>query len=123
VRTDAVMRESDAIADPEERMRRLLGTVIGAASRSRAEMSLLAHADHPLVAPVLVRVAERRIEYVAKLFGELGFPPDTAHSRALLAYSAFLGHTQLAHATPQILPAGAEARSYLDAVVAALLAR
>jgi AcrR family transcriptional regulator len=121
--TDAVIAESDVIADPAERLRRLLGRVIAAATRSRAEMSLLAHADHPLVGPMLARVAERRIGYVAKVFGELGFPPEVARSRALLAYSAFLGHSQLAHATPEILPAGDDALRYLDQVMAALLAR
>ena len=122
-RTEAVIAEAEVIADPEQRLRRLLGRVIASAERSTTEMSLLAHADHPLVGPVLARVAERRISYVAKLFGDLGFPPEAARSRALFAYSAYLGHNQIAHATPEILPAASAARSYLDQVMTALLAR
>lgn len=123
VNTEGVIAMVDAIADPAERLRTLFGTVIGRVEQGETEMNLLATADHPLVAPVLARVTERRIGYIAALFGELGFPPQTAHSRAVLAYSAYLGHAQLAHATPGVLPAGEGARRYRDNVVEALIAR
>ena len=61
-----------------------------------------AAAAHPLVAPALARVTRRRLDYLDAQFRALGLPPAAARHRALLAYTAYLGHTQLAHATPGI---------------------
>ena len=121
--TEAVIVSVEEVPDPAERLRLLFGAVLGGAERTRTEMALLATADHSLVAPVLNRVTERRIGYIAKLFGELGLPPEAARSRGLLAYSAYLGHAQLAHATPGVLPRGVEAKAYVDHVMGALLPR
>ena len=50
-----------------------------------------------------------------------GIPPAEARRRALLAYSAYLGHGQLAHSTPGVLPATrAGRRAYLDDAIRAL---
>jgi hypothetical protein len=111
----------EELPDPIAQLRALFSTVIPAAERSRTEMSLLATADHPLVAPVLARVTERRIAYVAGLFEKLGFPPPVARGRALFAYSAYLGHGQLARATPGVLPS--DDGAYLDQVIGALIGR
>jgi AcrR family transcriptional regulator len=121
--TDGVIAMIDALPDPVTQLRTLLSTVMAAAERSRIDSSLLAAADHPLVAPVLGRVTERRIAYVAGLFEKLGFPPAAARGKGLLAYSAYLGHGQLAHATPDVLPSGADAGRYVDDVIAALIGR
>jgi AcrR family transcriptional regulator len=123
VNTEAVIAAVEAIPDPVERLRTLFGTVIGKVEQGETEMNLLATADHPLVAPVLARVTERRIGYVAMLFRELGFPADAAHSRGVLAYSAYLGHAQLARATRAVLPVGDGSRRYLDQVIETLVAR
>lgn len=56
---------------------------------------LLAAANHPIVAPVLERVTERRLSYLAAAFRELGMDPGGAENRALLAYSSYLGFLQL----------------------------
>ncbi len=79
--TDGVIATIEALPDPVTQLRTLLSTVITAAERSRIDSSLLAVADHPLVAPVLRRVTERRIAYVAGLFERLGFPPAAARGR------------------------------------------
>ncbi len=60
----------------------------------------------------------------ASQFRRLGFPPAEARRRALLAYSAYLGHGQLAHSTPGVLPATrAGRRAYLDDAIRALTTR
>ena len=56
---------------------------------------LCAAAGHPIVRPVLQRVTERRMAYLATTYGELGLHEDAAQSRARLAYSAYLGFLQL----------------------------
>jgi AcrR family transcriptional regulator len=120
--TSAVIEEIEAAsADPRQQLRLLFKRVTELAARDRIELALLATADHPTVKPVLDRVTRRRIDFTAELFRRLGFPRADAKRRALLAYSAYLGHAQLVHATPQLLPrTPAARRAYLDDVLTAL---
>ena len=126
--TDGVIATVDPSADVAARLRGLLRLVLGSVGDERGtgagsvELALQASADHPLVAPVLVRVTRRRLDYLTTLFAELGLPKAQARDRALLAYAAFLGHAQLAHATPGLVPTGAAATAHVDRVVDALLA-
>lgn len=120
--TTAVIREvDDAPDDPSSQLRLLIVRVIGMAEQDPIGLALLATATHPAVAPVLARVTGARIGVIAALFEKLGFPPNEAQSRALLAYSAYLGHSQLAHSTPQLLPrTKTERHAYLDHVLRTL---
>jgi AcrR family transcriptional regulator len=117
--TEDVIAELEGLGlDPLLRLRLLIRRVVETAERDPIGVALLATATHPVVAPVLARVAERRIAYNASVFGELGFAPDEARRRGLLAYSAYLGHAELAHSTPQVLPhSRTEARAYLEHVL------
>jgi AcrR family transcriptional regulator len=123
--TSAVIAEIDAASgDPRQQLRLLFKRVTELAARDRIELALLATADHPTVRPVLDRVTRRRIAFTAELFHRLGFPRADAKRRALLAYSSYLGHTQLVHATPQLLPrTQAARRAYLNDVLDALTSR
>jgi hypothetical protein len=77
-----------------------------------------------VVAAALDRVTAARLNLTATVFVRLGFRPAEARRRALLAYSAYLGHGQLFHSTPGVLPATrAGRRAYLDDVIRALTAR
>jgi AcrR family transcriptional regulator len=120
--TAAVIAEIEASSDdPLEQLRLLFRRVTALAARDRIELALLATADHPTVQPVLDRVTRRRIEFVTGRFQHLGFSRAQAKRRALLAYSAYVGHAQLVHATPQLLPcAPAAKRAYLNDVLVAL---
>jgi AcrR family transcriptional regulator len=120
--TAAVIAEIEASSDdPLQQLRLLFKRVTALAARDRIELALLATADHQTVQPVLDRVTRRRIEFVAHLFQRLGFSRAQAKRRALLAYSAYVGHAQLVHATPQLLPrAQAAKRAYLSDVLVAL---
>jgi len=120
--TDEVIEAAQTEPDPTTRLRRLFTHVVEAASRDRTEVALLATADHPQVAPVLQQVTERRVGYVSALFAEIGFPPEVARRRGVLAFSAYLGHIQLAHAAPAVLPSSAaDRRAHLDEALQALL--
>ncbi|MEU9122244.1 helix-turn-helix domain-containing protein [Streptomyces sp. NPDC048506] len=121
LRTEAVITEVEAEPDPAERLRRLLTKATDRSARDTLEVSLLATAAQPKVAAALARVTERRIGYLASVFTELGFDEDEARRRGLLAYTAYLGHTQLGHAVPHSLPTGAARDRYLDGVIDALL--
>ena len=123
--TTAVISEISSVPeDPSGQLRLLIIRVIGMAEQDPVGPALLATAGHPAVAPVLARVTRARIGVIVALFEKLGFPPGEARSRALLAYSAYLGHAQIAHSTPELLPRSRdERRGYLDHALRALAAQ
>lgn len=124
--TDRVIATVETSTDVAARLRRLLELVFGAVpdgsgpGAGSVELALQSNADHPLVAPVLARVTERRLEYLTALFTELGMSPALARDRGLLAYSSFLGHAQLAHSTPELLPKGRAFSTHVGRVVEVL---
>ncbi len=81
------------------------------------ELALQASASHPMVAVTLQRVTRRRLEVVTKLYVELGLSPTSARQRALLAYTAYRGHAQVAHATPKLLPHGGGLTNHVSQIV------
>jgi AcrR family transcriptional regulator len=122
--TDVAAEITAAQDAPASQFRRLVVRVIERAEQDRVGPSLLASAAHPAVAPALQRVTTTRLNLIATVFMRLGFPPAEARRRALLAYSAYLGHGQLAHSTPGVLPATpATRRAYLDDAIHALTTR
>lgn len=122
--TDDVIALVETEPDVPARLRLLLSLGLGVfgdhPDGNGVELALLATTRHPLVRPALARVSARRISYLAGLFVELGLAPVEAHRRGLLAYTAYLGHAQLVHATPELAPSGAALRRYVDEVTAML---
>jgi AcrR family transcriptional regulator len=121
--TEQVIAQVEQHADPRERLRNLLHAVVGRTSLQTVELSLLGYADDPIVGPVLKRVTERRLGYLTRLFAELDFDGPQAKRRALLAYTTYLGHAQLARTAPGTVPTGSARIIYLDSVLTALTAR
>ncbi|MFI5713185.1 TetR/AcrR family transcriptional regulator [Kribbella sp. NPDC051620] len=124
--TDRVIATVEQAPDADARLRDLLRLVftdvlgdpgVGAGS---VELALQATATHPLVAPTLARVTERRLAYLTSLFTESGLSPARARDRGLLAYAAFLGHAQLAHSTPQFVPSGRALAGHVDRLIQTL---
>jgi len=121
--TDVVAEITGADDTPATQFRRLVTGVIARAEQDRVGPALLASATHPVVASALERVTVARVNLIATVLRRMDFPPAEARRRALLAYSAYLGHGQLAHSTPSILPATKAARrAYLDDAIRALTA-
>jgi AcrR family transcriptional regulator len=122
--TDVAAQITAARDAPASQFRRLVASVIERAEQDRVGPALLASATHPAVAPALERVTATRLGLIATVLQRLGFPPADARRRALLAYSAYLGHGQLAHSTSRVLPATkAGRRAYLNDAVHALTTR
>jgi len=125
--TDLVIATIERSDDATNRLRNLLRLAFGAVrsdpepGAGSVELALQASATHPLVAATLGRVTERRLAYLTSLFTELGMTPARARDRGLLAYSAFLGHAQLVHATPGVLPKGRAFDTYVRRVVDTLV--
>ena len=125
--TDRVIGVIGETGDVTTRLRALLRGAFASVpvgsegSLGRVELALQASASHPLVAPVLARVTQRRLAFLTRLYTELGLSPARARHRGLLAYSAFLGHAQLAHATPELLPRGRAFGAHVDQVTETLM--
>ncbi|MEU6283445.1 TetR/AcrR family transcriptional regulator [Streptomyces sp. NPDC047028] len=125
ISTEGTISEAEAEPDPAERIRRLFAEAVASATADPLEVALLATATHPQVAAAMRRVTERRVAYLGRLFAGLGFPEPEARRRGLIAYTVYLGHAQLGHAVPSVLPPeeGGEFRAYLGEALEALMTR
>jgi AcrR family transcriptional regulator len=92
--TAELVPELDAITDPVKRLRTLLRSVYEQPVDA-VELTLSAASDDPVVAPVFARVTRQRIDFLHRIFTDLGLPPSHAAARAWLAYAFYIGHHQL----------------------------
>jgi AcrR family transcriptional regulator len=102
--TAALISELGDITDPRKRLTALFTVALGRESINGLEPAIVAHADHPAVAPVLRRVTERRIAYLTDLYTDLGLSPAPARRQAVAAYAAFLGWLELRRSACDIVP-------------------
>ncbi|HEX5088958.1 MAG TPA: TetR/AcrR family transcriptional regulator [Nocardioides sp.] len=125
--TEQVIAALDDTRDALERLRRLLRVAFMSVRANTAngggsvELALQASASHPLVAGTLNRVTTRRLGQLTQLYTAVGLPRSRARDHGLLAYTAFLGHLQLAHATPDLLPKGRAFRTHVEETIDALV--
>ena len=125
--TDQVLAGLDGTQDAATRLHNLVELALLSVQRDvdagagSIELALQASASHPLIAPILQRVTSRRIAALSALYSALGLSPARARDHALLAYTAYLGHAQMAHATPGLLPGGRAFRRHVDQVVDVLV--
>jgi AcrR family transcriptional regulator len=120
--TREVIALVEAVTDPRERLLRLFGEAMPGPPRRRAlELAVSDAATHPVVAPALRRVVQRRIAYLDECYRRLGFPPEAARHRALLTYSVYVGALRLIREAPERFPGGKDLAAYRRHVTAALL--
>lgn len=110
-----------AIADPRERLKSFFRRTGREKLTHNVYSSLLTAADHPMVEPLLERVAERRMKHIQKAFNEIGFSIEEAAHRARLTYSTYLGFLQLQrqHQAPNL--SSGEFEAYMTHVIATLI--
>jgi AcrR family transcriptional regulator len=118
-RTEAFIERLDAIRDPRRRLGEWTRQAFGA--DKALLVALHAAGDHPIVRPVLTRVTERRIRYLADLLHEAGVPPAAARRRARLLYSADLGLFQIGGVVSDGKPAGGELTALIREIQGAFL--
>ena len=92
---EAIFGQLERIADPRQRLRQLFDVVAHEATSHIVYSALLKVLDHPIVAPVIGRVSQRRLEWLAASFRQAGLDPTSAQHRARLAYAAYVGFLQL----------------------------
>ncbi|MGW7466516.1 TetR/AcrR family transcriptional regulator [Streptomyces xantholiticus] len=102
--TTALISELRGITDPRQRLTALFTAALGQEDINGLEPAIVAHADHPAVAPVLRRVTERRIAYLTELFTDLGLAPAPARRQAVTTYATYLGWLELRRSACDLVP-------------------
>jgi AcrR family transcriptional regulator len=92
---DTLTGQVDRIADPRVRLVELFRRTSREMRSHVIYSALLKALDHPAVRPVMQRLSQRRIQYLALAFKALGLNRRDALDRARLAYSAYAGFLQL----------------------------
>jgi AcrR family transcriptional regulator len=93
--TRAVIDAAEQGGSARERLALLLEIVVRPTPQDAIEAAIVNTPPDPLVSPVLRRVAEQRLGYLASIFRDLGFSRAVAARRAYTAYAAYLGMVQL----------------------------
>ena len=131
--TEAVIDQVNRIRDPRQRLERLLVEAFtdpaeadgGAGSEivlSHAfDLAVADAAEDPIVQPILRRVSDRRVEYIEECYRSLGFAPEAARHRALLAYAAYVGTLRLAREALGHMPRGEGYGAYQRHLIATLI--
>jgi AcrR family transcriptional regulator len=90
-----------AVADPRERLLRLLAAAGG--KPPSIFIRMLEGVEEPVVAAAVARAAQRRVDFLAKAFRELGLSRGRARRQALLAYSVYVGRAHLGRDAPEVI--------------------
>lgn len=92
---ETVFGKLEAFPEPRERLKALFQLVAHELKPHKIYSELLKALDHPVVQPVLARVSQRRMDYLAASFRQAGMPRLEAINRARLTYAAYVGFLQL----------------------------
>jgi AcrR family transcriptional regulator len=85
----------EAIDNPRERLRELFRRTGREAKTHSIYSALLRALDHPIVQPVMERVAQRRLTFLSAAYRQVGMSRGSALHRAHLTYAAYVGFLQL----------------------------
>lgn len=119
--TADVFGQVESITDPRERLRELFRRS-GREAQSHVIYSALLHAlDNPLVQPLMESIAQRRMDFLAHAYRQIGMDKRTAQHRARLAYAAYVGFLQLALQLGMPRLAQGEFEAYVEHVVTTLI--
>lgn len=118
---ETVFGRLDAYPDPRERLRQLFLLVAHELKPHRIYSELLKAMDQPAVRPVLERVSQRRLDYLAASFRQAGMVRLEAVHRARLTYAAYVGFLQLNLQLGQSRLQQAEFEAYVSHVMRTLI--
>ena len=118
---ETVFGKLEAFPDPRERLRNLFRLVAHELKPHRIYSELLKALDHPVVQPVLARVSQRRMDYLAASLRQAGMPRLEAINRARLTYAAYVGFLQLSLQLGQPRLNHDEFEAYVDHVMQSLI--
>jgi AcrR family transcriptional regulator len=105
VNVEDALAPFEAIADPAQRLRRLIAAAVqsGETLAPSVHLALLGEIGDQRVREAIRRVNEARLDLLARAYREMGMPDGRAEDRARITYAASLGLLHLAQASK---PAG-----------------
>jgi len=118
---ETVFGKLDAYPEPRTRLKALFQLVAHELKPHRIYSELLKSLDHPAIRPVLARVSQRRMDYLAASFRQAGLPRLEAINRARLTYAAYVGFLQLSLQLGQPRLNHDEFGAYVDHVMDTLI--
>lgn len=118
--TEGVIVMLEHLPDPRDRMLALFAHTHPSEGMVGVESVVLAEASDPQVGPVLLRVTQRRIEFMTTTLQLMGRPYQSARHQALLAYQIWIGYVQLQAAVGELMPTGEDREAFLRHVQAVL---
>ena len=98
---DGPLERLAPVPDPRERLEALLAAAGG--KPPSIFLRMLDAVDEPVVAAAVARAAQRRVDFLAQAYRELGLSRPRARRQALLAYSAYVGRAHLSRDAPEVL--------------------
>lgn len=107
--------------EPRARLEHFIWQTTRQTLTHQIHLALCATRDNDIIAPVLQRVTNRRIGFLAKALQELGFDDQAAEKRATLMYSAYVGYLHLQ--AQQLVPEAGDAKfdDYVSHVIETLI--
>jgi AcrR family transcriptional regulator len=120
--TTEVMAILERLPTPAERLRMLMHLAFAEEEGGRLLLALSTASDDPRVKAVLERVTERRIDYLIRLFRELGQPRDVAVRNAMRSYAEYVGLYQITGAAPRRRLSSRERTRLVEDLVQSVLA-
>jgi AcrR family transcriptional regulator len=116
-----VLARVQAIQDPRERLRTLFRVTSRTVRLHRIYSALLKSVDHPAVGPIIEKVSEQRLQFLAKLFADAGLEPTAAAHRARLAFAAYIGFLQMQQQIKLPRLSSGEFDQYVEHVIAVIV--
>lgn len=114
--TAHVITKLEDVDDPAERFERLVLSAFSDELEPGLQPAIMADAGHPVVSPVLRRVTDQRLAFIASIFTDLGRTPAEARRRAVLAYATYLGWLDLRRGPSDVAPEVREGRKRTAAI-------
>lgn len=93
--SESLARSLDSDQPAAERLAEFILRTSRQNKSHRIHAAICAASDDPRVKPMLERITQRRLGYLAKAFRELGLDEDSARHRARLTYTSYVGYIQL----------------------------
>ena len=121
IEQERVFGSLEALPDPRARLRTLFQLVAHETKTHIIYSELLKALDHPIVRPVIDRIAQRRMDYLSASFRQAGMGPADAQHRARLAYAVYVGFLQMSLHVQQPKLSQDEFGAYVEHVISTLI--
>ena len=118
---DEALDQIAMIDDPRARLFELFRRAGREAKSQMIYSALMRAMDQPIVHPVMERVSQRRLDFLARAYREVGMSAGNALHRAHLTYAAYVGFLQLALQLGLPRLDHAELEAYVEHVMSTLI--